>query len=257
MVRTVTTRPISDWGGNVAAFMLVIVFNFLSNALPFNDQSQTEIAARYPSLFTPAGFTFSIWGVIYLALLGFVVYQALPSQRQNALLARLGVPFKINCAGNALWLVVWHYDYLVLALLIMLVILATLISIYRQLLAEISSARLLQHLVLYLPFSLYTSWVSVATIANASIVQTAYGWDNAGITAVNWTLLKLAAAGAIGATVVLKTRDAVFVLVTAWAAYGIAAKQATTPTVAGAATMLAILALLLAMREAATRIRTG
>ena len=252
-----TTRSISDWGGNIAAFMLVIVFNFLSNALPFNDQSQTEIAAKYPSLFTPAGFTFSIWGLIYLALLAFVVYQAMPSQRQNALIASLGVPFKINCVGNALWLVAWHYDQLVLALLIMLIILVTLIIIYRRLLAELSSAGFLQHLVLYMPFSLYTSWISVATIANASILQTAYGWDNAGITAVNWTLLKLAAAGAIGATVVLKTRDPVFVLVTAWAAYGIAARQAATPAIAGAATMLAMLALLLAMREAATRLRKG
>lgn len=247
-------RPIRDWGGNIAAFILVIVFNFLSNALPFNDQSQTEIAAKYPSLFTPAGFTFSIWGVIYLTLLAFVVYQALPSQRKDERLASLSVPFKVNCVSNALWLVAWHYDQLVLALLIMLIILATLVIMYRRLLAEASRASHLQHLVLYLPFSLYTSWISVATIANASIIQTAYGWDDAGITAVNWTLLKLAAAGAIGATVVLKTRDAVFVLVTAWGAYGIAAEQTATPAIAGAATMLAMLALLLAIREAAARL---
>ena len=249
-------RSSRDWGGNIAAFILVIVFNWLSNALPFNGQSQTDIAAKYPSLFTPAGFTFSIWGVIYLTLLAFIIYQALPSQRQNALIARLSVPFKISCIGNASWLVAWHYDQLVLALLIMLVMLATLVIIYRSLLAEIGRATLLQHLVLYLPFSLYTSWISVATIANVSIIQTSYGWDNVGLTAVNWTLLKLAVAGAVGATVVLKTRDAVFVLVTAWAAYGIAAKQVATPALAGAATMLAMLALLLAVREAATRLRT-
>jgi len=247
-------RSIGDWGGNIAAFILVILFNALSNALPFNDQTQTEIAAKYPSLFTPAGFTFSIWGVIYLALLAFVVYQALPSQRQDPSIARLGTPFKINCVSNALWLIVWHHDQLVLSLLIMLVILATLVIIYRSLLAQVSRATFLQHVVLFLPFSLYTSWISVATIANISIVQIAHGWDNAGLTAVNWTLLKLAVAGAVGATVVLRNRDAVFVLVTAWAAYGIAAKQAATPAVAGAATMLAMLALLLAVRESVTRL---
>jgi hypothetical protein len=248
-------RSISDWGGNIAAFILVIVFNWLANALPFNDQSQAEIAAKYPSLFTPAGFTFSIWGVIYLALLAFIVYQALPSQRQNPLIARLSVPFKISSVSNALWLVAWHYDQIVLAMLIMLVLLATLVIIYRSLLAEINRSTLLQHVVLYLPFSLYTSWISVATIANVSIIQSSYGWDSAGLTAVNWTLLKLAVAGAVGATVVLKTRDAAFILVIAWAAYGIAAKQAATPTIAGAATMLAILALLLAVREAVERLR--
>ena len=248
-------RSIGDWGGNIAAFILVIIFNWLSNALPFNDQSQAEIAAKYPALFTPAGFTFSIWGVIYLTLLAFIVYQALPSQRQNASIARLSVPFKISCISNALWLVVWHYDQIELALLIMLVLLVTLVIIYRALLAEINRSTLLQHVVMYLPFSLYTSWISVATIANVSIIQTGYGWDNVGLTAVNWTLLKLAVAGAVGATVVLKTRDAAFVLVTAWAAYGIAERQAATPTIAGAATMLAMLALLLAVREAVARLR--
>ena len=248
-------RSISDWGGNIAAFILVIVFNWLANALPFNDQSQAEIAAKYPSLFTPAGFTFSIWGVIYLALLAFIIYQALPSQRQNALIARLSVPFKISCVSNALWLVAWHYDQTVLALLIMLVLLATLVIIYRALLANVNQSTLLKYFVLYLPFSLYTSWISVAMIANVSVIQTDYGWNSAGLTAVNWTLLKLAVAGAVGATVVLRTRDAAFVLVTAWAAYGIAAKQAAIPTIAGAATMLAMLALLLAIRGAVAKLR--
>jgi hypothetical protein len=248
-------RRLGDWGGNIAAFILVILFNWLANALPFNDQSQSVIAAKYPSLFSPAGFTFSIWGVIYLALLAFVVYQALPSQRQNASIARLSIPFKINCISNALWLVAWHYDQLALSLLIMLIILGTLIIIYRSLLAEVSRMTFLERVVLLLPFSLYTSWISVATIANISIIQTGYGWDNVGLTAVNWTLVKLAVAGAIGAIVVLRLRDPVFVLVTAWAAYGIAANQAATPAVAGAATMLALLALLLAIREAAARLR--
>ncbi|MGB5511211.1 MAG: hypothetical protein WBM87_05835 [Woeseiaceae bacterium] len=248
-------RSFSDWGGNIAAFVLVIVFNWLANALPFNDQSQTDIAAKYPSLFTPAGFTFSIWGLIYLALLAFTVYQALPSQRQNTSIKRLSVPFKISCVSNALWLVAWHYDQLELALLIMLVLLGSLVIIYRSLLARVSQSTLLQRVVLHLPFSLYTSWISVATIANISIIQTSYGWDNAVLTAVNWTLLKLAVAGAVGASVVLKTRDAAFVLVTAWAAYGISVKQVATPAIAGAATMLAMLALLLAVREAVARLR--
>ena len=165
------------------------------------------------------------------------------------------MPFKISCVSNALWLVAWHYDQTVLALLIMLVLLATLVIIYRALLANVNQSTMLKYFVLYLPFSLYTSWISVAMIANVSVIQTDYGWNSAGLTAVNWTLLKLAVAGAVGATVVLRTRDSAFVLVTAWAAYGIAAKQAAIPTIAGAATMLAMLALLLAIREAVAKLR--
>lgn len=249
-----TQRSLADRAGNIAAFTLAIFVNVLSNALPINDQTMPEISARYPSLFTPAGFTFSIWGVIYIALLAFVVWQALPAQRDNALLARISPWFKINCVANASWLVAWHYDQLVLAMLLMLVILATLVQIYRALIARIDTAPFLQHLTLYLPFSLYTGWITVATIANASIIQTANGWDSAGIAAVQWTLLKLALAGAIGATLVLRLRDIPFALVIAWAAFGISVMQSATPAVSGAASLLSLLMLFLVVRDGALRL---
>lgn len=248
-------RHFSDWGGNVVAFALVLVLNALSNTLPINDQSMPEISAKYPSLFTPAGFTFSIWGVIYLALLVFVVYQALPSQRNNETIARISRVFQINCVANATWIVAWHYDLLSVSLLIMLVLLVTLILIYRALLAEIEGASITQYIVLHLPFSLYAGWITLATIANISVVQTGNGWDNVGMTAVSWTLLKLALAGAIGATIVLRYRDVIFVLVVAWAAYGISVMQSATPAVSGAATTLSLLALFLAATEAVSRLR--
>jgi hypothetical protein len=248
-------RQLSDWGGNLAAFVLVVVLNVMSNALPINGQTMPEISAKYPSLFTPAGFTFSIWGVIYLALLFFVVYQALPSQRSNEKIAGISRLFQVNCVANASWIVAWHYDLLTISLLIMLVMLFTLILIYRALLGAVERASTTQHLLLHFPFSLYTSWITLATIANISTVQTGNGWDNIGLTAISWTLLKLALAGAIGAAVVLRYGDVVFVLVVAWAAYGISVMQSATPAVSGGALTLSLLALLLAMNEGVARLR--
>lgn len=248
-------RQLSDWGGNLGAYSLMIVLNVLSNTLPINNQTMPEISAKYPSLFTPAGFTFSIWGVIYLALLIFVVYQAMPSQRDNPTLAGISRPFQISCLGNGSWILAWHYDFLNLSLLIMLVLLAMLIRIYRVLLSEVGRASIAQHLALHLPFSLYTGWITVATIANFSAVQTGNGWDDIGLTSVSWTLLKLATAGAIGATVILRFGDAIFVLVVAWAAYGISVMQYATPAVSGGATTLSLLALILAANEAVSRLR--
>lgn len=247
-------RPTRDWGGNVIAYVVVVVANVLSNALPINNQTMPEISARYPSLFTPAGFTFSIWGVIYAALLVFVVWQALPSQRDNAKVAALSNYFKLNCLMNALWIVVWHYNLLALSLVVMLVILVTLIRIYRELLADIDMATWGEHAVLYLPFRVYTAWIAIATIANASVVQTGFGWDDIGISAVQWTLLKLAFAGAIGATMVIKLRDIPFALVVAWATYGISMKQAATPAVAGTALTLSILMLILVAKDGVDRL---
>ena len=247
-------RSLSDWAGNMAAFSITILLNILSNALPINGQSMPEISARYASLFTPAGFTFSIWGVIYLGLLTFVIWQALPAQRTNPKVAGISAWFKLNCLANALWIVVWHYDMLVLSMLLMLVILITLIRIYAVLIAEIETAPFTEHLVLYLPFSMYTGWIVVATIANASILQTAWGLDDAGIAAVDWTLVKLALAGAIGATMLLRFRDIPFALVVAWAAFGISVMQSGTPAVSGAATTLSLLMLFLTMRDGVLRL---
>lgn len=248
-------RPFSDWGGNIAAFALVLALNTMSNVLPLNNQTMPEISANYPSLFTPAGFTFAIWGVIYLTLLIFVVYQALPSERGNDTVARISQPFQLSCLANAAWIVVWHYDLLWLSLLIMLLLLASLIAIYRKLLGEIDHAPVSQHLAVHLPFSLYIGWITVATIANVSVLQTANGWDSVGMTAISWTLVKLAVVGAIGATVISRAGDAVFILVIAWAAYGISSMQTATPAVSGAATTLSLLALLLAAYEGVSRLR--
>ena len=247
-------RTTFDWGGNLVSFSVMILLNVLSNVIPLNGQTMTVISAKYPSLFTPAGFTFSIWGVIYFALLIFVVWQALPAQRRSAKVARISTYFKINCLANALWIVVWHYDLVALSFAVMLVILVTLVLIYRTLITEIDTAAFLEHLVLYLPFSLYAGWIAVATIANASVLQTGGGWDATLLTAVQWTLAKLALAGAIGATVIVKYRDPVFPISIAWATYGISVMQSATPAVSGAATALSLLMMILVVKEGASRL---
>ena len=90
-------RPAADWLGNLAAFAVTILFNALANALPLNGQTTGAISDKFPSLFTPAGFTFGIWGLIYLLLLVFVVWQALPAQRNSEKVASISLYFKINC----------------------------------------------------------------------------------------------------------------------------------------------------------------
>jgi hypothetical protein len=240
-------RSASDWGGNIAAFVIVVAVNAMANGVPLGGQTTGEISAKYASLFTPAGFTFAIWGLIYASLLAFVVYQSLPAQRNNAVLARIGLPFKLNCVANAAWIFAWHYDQLLVSLVLMVAILITLIVIYRELGEQRLTASPVERILVAFPFSLYTGWITVATIANISALQVGWGWDDLGLTAIQWTWTKLAVAGAIGATVVSLRRDPVYVLVIAWAAFGIFSKQASTPAVAGAAVTLSILAVLLAL----------
>mgnify|MGYP001818588743 FL=1 len=251
------TRSTGNRLGNVAAFGLTIVVNALATSIPLGGQTPPEISAKYPSLFTPAGFTFSIWGLIYLGLSFFIIYQVMPAQRENTALKSIDAWFKASCVANATWIVAWHYDFLGLSIVIMACLLVCLVRIYQSLQLHSASASRIERLVLHLPFSLYTAWISVATIANISAVQTGYGWDDVGFQAATWTFLKLGLAGAIGASMLLRKADIAFVLVVAWAAYGIAVKQAASPEVAGAATTLALLALILVGIEVGRRFLAG
>jgi benzodiazapine receptor len=247
-------RSVADWGGAVLAFALVIAANVAANAIPIGGQTTGEVSAKYESLFTPAGYTFSIWGLIYLGLLAYVIYQALPAQRGNAALAKISPYFVVSCIANCAWILAWHNDYLVLSLVLMLIILASLVKIYLLLGIGNGSMQGMQRLFVQLPFSIYTGWITVATIANISAVQSGMGWNATGLDPVNWTILKLAAAGAIGATVILRCGDIAFGLVVAWAALGIVARQFATAEVAGAAAAIAVAALLLAGAETARKL---
>jgi hypothetical protein len=238
-------RKLSDWAGNIVALIVVIVINGAANILRFGGQTTGAVADKYHSLFTPAAFTFAIWSLIYLALALFVVYQSLPSQRQNKTLAEISGWFKAGCAANALWMFTWHLEWIMVALLLMILLLVSLIMIYRKVGAQVWQVRV--------PFSLYLGWASVATIANLSAMQTALGWQNLAMTEVSWTLLKLAIAGAVAAVVILRRHDAVFGLVVAWAAFGISVGQAATPAVAGAASLLLYVVWALLVYDVANR----
>ena len=243
-------RDIKDWGGNIIALIAVVLVNAMANGLPINGRTASEVSADYESLFTPAGYAFGIWGLLYISLLAFVVYQALPARRQNVKLAKISKPWVASCVFNVVWIFLWHYDFIVLSLLAMLGLLLSLVAIYRELGIAVAPASNGRKFFVHLPFSLYTGWVSVATLANISAVQVATGWSDLWLSAENWAILKLAFAGAIGATFICRRRDIAATLVVAWAAFAISVKQADTAAVAGAALTLTGIALLLVAFEA-------
>jgi hypothetical protein len=242
-------RDIKDWGGNIAALLVVVLVNALANGLPLGGQTTGEISARYESLFMPAGYAFGIWGLIYLALFCYVIYQARPVRRQNVKLAKISKPWIVSCGFNVLWVFLWHFDFLLLSLLAMLGILLCLIKIYHELGIAVSPASNGRKIFVHLPFSLYTGWVCVATLANLSAVQVGVGWNDVVFDPVAWTLLKLGIAGAIGAAFICYRRDIAAALVVAWAAWAISVKQVALPAVAGAAETLTYALLLLVIFE--------
>lgn len=238
-------RSFADWGGVIIALILVVTVNWLANWLPIGGQTTGEVSAQYSSLFTPAGFTFSIWGLIYLGLAIYAFAQSLPSQRYNPTLSQIGKYFILSCVFNSAWMLAWHLQYIAVSLLLIIGLLLSLIQIYRT----IQHSDQTLSLAITLPFSVYVGWVSVATIANFSIMQTALDANNIGISAINWTLLKLAIAAIAGASVLIIKKDIAYILVIGWATYGIAVKQVATPEVSGAAWAITLIAIGLAILQ--------
>ncbi len=223
----------------------VIVVNGLANALPLNGQTTGEISDRFQVYFVPAGYVFAIWGVIYLALIGYSVYQALPSQRDNPRLQRSGWLYVVSCAANIAWLFLWHYEFFVWTLVAMGALLLCLIAIYLTLGIGRCRTSAAGMWLTHVPFSLYLGWITVATIANATSLLDYLHWDRWGLAPEWWAVIMLAVATAITLLIRLTRGEVVYLAVIVWAFAGIAVKHSATLIVAVAAWIAAGLVVLM------------
>ena len=245
-----------QWG-NVLAVIAVIVINGLANALPLNGLTTGEISDRFQVYFVPAGYVFSIWGLIYLGLIAFAIYQALPAQRDNPRLRGIGYLFTLSCVANIAWIFLWHYEVFPLTLVAMLALLLLLIAIYLRL--DIGRARVptAEKWLVHIPFSIYLGWITVATIANVTSLLDYLNWSGWGISPEAWTVIMLVAGVAIASAVSLTRGDVAYMLVIVWAFAGIAVKHAGTPVVATAAWVTTALAALMLVAGFVFRRRLG
>jgi hypothetical protein len=232
---------------NILTVILALIINVLSNALPLNGQNTGEISDRFKVFFVPAGYVFAIWGVVYIGWIAFSVYQALPAQKENPRLRRLGYLFAISNLFNAAWLFCWHYNLFGLSVLVMLSLLGVLIASYLRLDVNHAPATVAGRWCVDIPFSVYLGWVSVAAIANITDYLYFVGWDGLGIAPEMWAAIMLVIASVLGLLMMLARRDAGFLLVLVWAFAGIAVKQSGAPLVAYTAWLATGVALLLAV----------
>lgn len=227
--------------------VFALVMNGAANAIPFNGRTTGGISDSFNVLFVPAGYVFSIWGLIYLLLAAYTVYQALPAQRENSRLRATGWWVALSSVANGAWIYFWHYGFYVITLVVMLVLLAALLVIYLRLNIGKTAFSTVEKLAVSLPFSVYLGWITVATIANITALLSWLGYDGAPLTPLAWTVLLLAAGVAIGAVMAITRSDIGYLLVLVWAFAGIGVKWLTDPvlSVAGfAAAALVVLALI-------------
>jgi translocator protein len=211
---------------NVVAFVVMVVVNGLAGSTTLlGGVTSADVSDMYPTLITPAGFTFAIWGIIYTLLLLFTIYQLLPKNRDKPFLSQIGVLFGLSSVCNICWLFLWHYDYITYSLVLMLALLASLILIYLRLGISKTAVSLKEMALVHLPFSVYMGWISIATIANVSVALTAIGWDGGGIEASTWAVVIICVALLLSLAVLVTRKDIAYTLVVVWALLGIMTSQ--------------------------------
>jgi len=211
---------------NLIAFLATVAVNAMANALPINGKTTGELSDLYPNLFVPAGLTFSIWGLIYLLLAIFAIYQfAAPTRNTADFLQRIGPFFIIASAANIGWIFLWHYQRVSASLVLMLILLASLLAVYLRLGIGTRTASWRDRLLVHLPFSVYLGWITVATVANVTAVLVHVGWNRFGASQELWTVAVLVVAALITLVVLFTRNDLFYALVILWAFLGILIKR--------------------------------
>lgn len=251
-------------------FVIMVVVNALANIIPINGITTGEVSDAYPNLFAPTGLTFSIWGLIYILLFIYTVYQlgggrASPHRApDHALLNRVSGIFAVSSVANSIWIFAWHYRMLGLSLALMLVILVCLILIMQTIRGVRITGR--EKVLVKLPFGVYFGWITVATIANVTTLLVGMNWGGFGVAEATWTVIMIAAGLVIGLAAALYHKCVGYGLVIIWAYAGIVIKHSSATGFAGqypavrmaalaGIAMMAIAVLYVALRSGSNELR--
>jgi hypothetical protein len=222
--------------GNILAAIITIGINALAVILPLNGKTTEYLSDKYPNLFVPAGLTFSIWGIIYILWIVFAVYQARDLFKKEEIdmpfLHQITFLFILSCVANSAWIFLWHYEYVGLSLLAMIVLLFSLLAIYFRLNIGRSRVSTAEKLAVHVPFSVYLGWITVATIANVTAFLVSVKWDGFGIDQLTWTIVIIAVGTLLTYLMLALRKDIAFSLVVLWAFFGIWMKRMTQPNTA-------------------------
>ncbi|MBF9255164.1 hypothetical protein I2I11_17835 [Pontibacter sp. 172403-2] len=216
---------------NTLFFLLHLVPSQLTQLKLFNNQTIGDVSDKYPALFTPAGITFSIWGIIYLALAAFCIYHLIKAYKApadhdaNIDLQRSGYLFMANNLATGFWTIAWVNEWLVISVVLILIQLATLLAMHLRLGIFNASRSVASKWFTQVPLGLYFGWIIIATVANISSALVGLGWGGFGLDDGLWTAMMIVVATLIMVFVVFTRANPFVGLVGMWALYGIILKH--------------------------------
>jgi hypothetical protein len=209
---------------NIVAFALTILVNGLAGSTTLLGGKNTAMVSdTYFTPVTPAGYVFSIWGVIYILLGFFVVYQAIDRNQGKEFQKRIGWLFVLSSLANIVWIFLWQYEYLPFSVVLIFILLASLVAIYLRLgIGKKPSLGIKERIAIHLPFSVYLGWITVATVADVAAALVSIHWNGFGIGPETWSSAAILITLLITTLVIVKRKDVAYSLVIIWALTGIA-----------------------------------
>lgn len=211
---------------NTICFLIMVFVNAIANMMPLGGNTTGQVSEKYPNLFTPAPYTFMIWGIIYAFMLFFIVVQFIPDKSASDtyyVSNTIGIWFMISCIFNIAWIICWHFDYIFASLLVIVGLLVSLIIISVKIThVDFSGWRML----VPVGFQIYLGWICAATIANVSVWLKKIQWNGWGINDQFWTILILLVGAMIGVLISLVQNQSFSTLAIVWAYIGILVKHA-------------------------------
>ena len=213
---------------NIVFLVGTLVVNYLANALPIGGYNTGQLSDMYPTLFTPAGFTFAIWGIIYLMQVVFTTYLAwgiyTSDEESEKIIKNVGFWYILLSIANMAWIFLWHHQLIGIALIVMICMWLLLFKLYTIVDQDWIEDNVNTTFSIQIPISIYLGWISVALIANTAVFLTSIGWNGFGISPIIWTMIILGVVGLVGMFMLYREGDTPFVVILMWALWGIFSK---------------------------------
>jgi len=218
---------------NALSLIIHVAVAYMTQLKMINQKYMGEISAEYETLFTPAGFTFAIWGLIYVTLATMCLYHIViaykhdKSHPANYDLVKMGGLFILVSLASAAWLYAWTHEQLTISVALIVLQLIGLLAIHQRLHMYDTFKTAGLKICTQFPLSIYAGWISIATIANISSFLAARQWSGYGIGAEQWVVIMMSFAVLLSIVMILFKHNIYFGLAIAWGFYGIIVKRET------------------------------
>ena len=155
---------------NTLTFIITLYLNFLSSTGAISGDSVSDISAKYPTLITPAGYAFAIWGFIYLMLMGFIGYQwySVFKAKDDKIVKDSALWFAVSNFANGMWIIAWVNDWILMSVFFMALLIISLSKLVIRHRLEIWDAPLSIMLFVWWPITIYFGWIILASVVNLS-----------------------------------------------------------------------------------------